>query len=600
MKRKAENREPVKRAPLHDSVRRWTLLFLGTLATFALVLEFGFHLDERTTEALEILDIAIAVVFGLELTIDLALTGGRASRLRWFEYSLAALFALAVISLEWIVSEDAIEALLSTLHLPAVSQLYLILAQIFVLIGAGTHFLREHERMLTAPVRAELMFVGGFAALIALGTALLSLPRSMADGVASLGPVDALFTSTSAVCVTGLAVRDTGSEFSFLGQTILLVLIQVGGLGIITFVGFLVMTSGQSSIPQLVALRKLVNARSVADVGRQILAILLTAVVIEAIGAVALFFLVDRPMGGRLEHGFWALFHSISAFCNAGFALQSDSLTSMRSDWGVCSVIMGLIVIGGLGAPVVRNVVDVLWSRLPRRGPRIARARVRLGVQSRITLVLTGLLIVLGALLFGALESSGGVLAGQDLGSGTLMSLFQSTTTRTAGFNTVEIGDLKDATLIVMSGLMVVGASPVSTGGGIKTVAFGILLLTIRSMMTGKRAEIFGRQIPDRFVTAAISIFVVYVFSAIGICFLLSITDPDIGFVDRVVETVSALSTVGLSTGITSELSSAGKLILCVAMFAGRIGPLSLAMTVVRAHGHRATYDLPEEPLVLS
>lgn len=443
-------------------------------------------------------------------------------------------------------------------------------------------------------VRPEVWFVGSFALLTLLGAALLLLPGAVAEDEDALTLVDALFTSTSAVCVTGLTVRDTGSTFTLGGQALLLALIQIGGLGIITFIGMLLISTGKSSVAQLVTLRKIVNANSISDVRRYLLVILLTAGVIEVIGALLLYFSAGEIDGTVPERLFWALFHSVSAFCNAGFSLQADSLVTYSANWPVNLTVMGLIVGGGLGAPVVLDLWDMARTR--RKGYEGKRPRLR--IQSRLTLALTAALILLGALAFGLLEASG-VSADDGTSTRTLTALFQSVTTRTAGFNTVPIDELSDATLILVAVLMVIGASPVSTGGGIKTVAFAVLLLTLRSMLTGRRVEAFGRTIPDRYVRAAMSVFLLYLFGAGLAFFLLSLTDPNIPFADRLFETISAMSTVGLSTGPTAELSASGKLILCAAMFAGRVGPLTLVMTVVGADDSRAAYELPEEPLVL-
>jgi len=576
---------------------RWLLLGLGLLAGVSLIIEFGFAVEERTVQALEWLDTAIAVLFGIELLADLVLSRFRSLRNRWYEYVLLLLFLLAIGALHWLAPATFLRETLTELHLRSVARLYLILIQVFILVGTTIQFLRGQERLLSASIHPGRLFVGGFAALVLGGTLLLLLPRASADPEHPISLSDAFFTSTSAVCVTGLTVRDSGTDFSTFGQLIILGLFQVGGLGIITFVGFVSVVSGKGfSVPQMVALREIVNAPTLGGVRRQILVLIGTAVAIETLGAVILFQSGAFAGDSWVERMHWSVFHSVSAFCNAGFALSSDSVVAYRSDTVVNLCLIGLIVVGGLGAPVVGDVAGRLTWRFRRDSSR--RTRKRVSAQTKISLIVTFGLIVAGFAGFLLLQMPAAE-ATTSLKERTLVAFFQSVTTRTAGFNSVDIGSLQDTTLLMMVGLMVVGASPVSTGGGVKTVAFGLLLLTMRSMMTGRKVEAFGRSIPDRVVRASISIFLLYLFVAGLVVFLLSLTDPGVLLMGRLFETVSALSTVGLSTGITPDLSAGGKLILCATMFAGRIGPLTLAMTIFRSSRREAQYDLPEESMVL-
>lgn len=580
----------------------WALAVLGTMAAVSLVAEYGFTPGERWKRVLATIDVVIACLFGLELLAALVTTRLRSLKERWYEYALLIAFAVTIGILRWGTSSDALVPLLGELRLKSVTKLYLVFVQVFVLFGVLVRALRGQELLLTRDIRPERLFAGGFALLIVLGTLALLLPRSSADPGNPIGVLDAFFTATSAVCVTGLAVRDTGADYSTLGQLVIVFLFQVGGLGIATFVAWLSVASGRGfSVPQNLALRELVNARSLADVRRHVVAIVGTAFAIEAIGATVLF--LGREAGGEslVERLHWSVFHSISAFCNAGFGLESDSLEGFAGDWTINGTIMALIVIGGLGAPVVRECLTYVVRWRPRRDVTRAladpRRRPRLSVQTRISLRVTGILIVVGALLFAACEARG-VLAGRPAGEWFTLSLFQSVTTRTAGFDTVPMGALGDATLVVLIVLMAIGASPVSTGGGIKTVAIGVLFATLRAMVRGRNVETFGRTIPVIIVRSSVSIFLSYVILAVGIVFALSVTDPGIGMRDRVFEAVSALSTVGLSTGVTAQWTAAGKIVLCLAMFAGRVGPLTMAITVFRSRPAPA-YSYPEETVVL-
>lgn len=585
--------EPVPFARRREGWRRWIPLGLGALAGVSLLLEYGLHLREETERLLEVLDLVIAGLFGLELVSDLLLSRGRALRRRWHELLLLLLFVFALPAAGWLLPDETLGGLLHAFRVRSAARLYLLGLQVYILSSMLLQFVRGQEGLLGAQVRPGRLFVGGFAGLVLVGTGLLLLPGASAHADAPISVLDAFFTATSAVCVTGLAVRDTGGDFSVFGQLVICFLFQVGGLGIITFVALQSLSSKRVfSVPQMVALRELVNAPNMGAVRRHVLAIALTALVIETLGAVVLF--TNLPADGIdvPERLLSSVFHSVSAFCNAGFGLQSDSFVQLRGDAVVNLCLAGLIVIGGLGAPVVLDVFVRGTSRFfKKEGSR------RLTSQTKLSLWMTGALIVGGGIAFAALEWRG-ALAGASALERTLVSFFQSVTARTAGFNTCDIGALGEPALLALGVLMVIGACPVSTGGGVKVVAIGVLLLTMRSMITGRRVEIFGRAVPDRVVRASISLFVLYIASAGTVMFLLSLTDGDLPAVGRTFETVSALSTVGLSTGITADFSPAGKLILCLAMFAGRVGPLTLVMTVFRARAG-APYDLPEEAMVV-
>ena len=255
-------------------------------------------------------------------------------------------------------------------------------------------------------------------------------------------------------------------------------------------------------------------------------------------------------------------------------------------------MIRDLLAFRGTTLPVFRNL---------RFFKRLHQGTIpsRMSLQSKLTLILVAVLVVAGTLGFFVLERTH-ALRDAPLGGSILASLFQAVTPRTAGFHTIAMGELQSATLILVIVLMVIGAGPVSTGGGIKTVTFGVMLLTLRSMLTGREdVGAFGRTIPRMIVRAAISVFVIYVMVATAVVFLLSITDPHMDFLSQVFEAVSALSTTGLSTGVTADLSGAGKLVLCLAMFAGRVGPLTLVMSIFRSRRASQALQYPEETLVV-
>jgi trk system potassium uptake protein TrkH len=347
-----------------------------------------------------------------------------------------------------------------------------------------------------------------------------------------------------------------------------------------------------------------VNAPALSDLKRQIAGILLATGLIELVGVVLIYQFLPRDED-PLSRINWSVFHAVSAFCNAGFALQSDSLVRFQADTGLVFTFMALIVLGGLGFLVIPELLGYRFTRGPLfrrlaffRRLHAGQTPARLSVQTKLGLRVTLALLAAGLIGFWVLEFNH-TLRGRPIGEGFLIAAFQSVTPRTAGFNTVPIDGLQDATLVMLMMLMVIGACPVSTGGGIKTVSFGILLLALRSMVTRReRVEAFGRTIPAKTLFAALSVFVLYVVSAGAGLFLLAWFDSQMQLQDQVFEVISALSTVGLSTGITASLSPASKLVLCVAMFVGRVGPISLVLSVFQSRPVLA-YEFPEEEVVV-
>jgi len=585
------------------------MALVAMTALASLLVEYGFKVPAPMAGYLALLDYALAAVFGLNLALILKRSPGRLNELRtrWIEFALFTAFVVGAGVLFLAGTEENLEGFLSVIHMRSVAKLLLALVQIFLFVNVTLRGLEFQEKYISSKIPAEYLLVGSFAALILIGSLLLSLPRATAAGVAPLSFMDAFFTATSAACVTGLSVRDVGTEFSVLGQWVVLGLFQVGGLGIITFVAFgSVLATKKFSIPQTVALRDLTNSGNLTEGRRFVWQVVLWMLLIELAGALALFSMAPAGDLDFIQRAFWAVFHSVSAFCNAGFSLQSDSFESMGGSVGINLTIMGLIVLGGLGMPVSRELIRYKLTRSPffRRFDYFKRAHQgkahkRLSLQTRISLWMTLILILVGGIGFLALES-GGVFSDCSIGGKLLSASFQSVTTRTAGFNSVSFGDLGDATLVLVIGLMAIGAGPVSTGGGIKTVTFAVLLASTRAMITGRHnVEVMGRTLPRVLVRGALSVFVLYVMTAGITVFLLSITDPGIALRDKLFETISALSTVGLSTGVTGDFSTGGRIVLCLTMFIGRVGPMALIFSVFRSRRSAEEYQFPEEELVV-
>jgi trk system potassium uptake protein TrkH len=424
------------------------------------------------------------------------------------------------------------------------------------------------------------LVLASFLATIAIGTLLLKLPMATQTGQISWS--DALFTATSGVCVTGLVVVDTGSYFTTFGQCVVLTLIQIGGLGLMTISVVLFAWVGRSiSFRHRMIMQDLFAHTPRSDIFRLVKSILLLTAVAEIAGGLVLsvFWSRGMPLGQAVFTGF---FHSISAFCNAGFSLFPDSMMRYRGDVLLNGTVCALIVLGGIGFPVLYDLQ--CWVQFRKR------QRCRLSIQTKTVLLTTGILIVAGAAMFAALEQSppGG---DQSLGQRILTPIFQSITCRTAGFNTVDIAGLKDATLAMMIFLMFFGASPGSCGGGVKTTTLALLTaFTVSRLRHRRRVDLFRKSVPNETVNRSISLMLLSIGIVGTVLFMilvgnaLDILQPTHGrgeFLALLFETVSAFGTVGLSMGITPELNLWGKCWIIATMLIGRVGVLTFSYIIV-------------------
>ncbi len=433
------------------------------------------------------------------------------------------------------------------------------------------------RRMMLSPARLS---VAGFLLIILLGTVLLMLPAAAAGD--RLGFVDALFTATSASCVTGLIVVDTGSAFSLFGQLVILALIQVGGLGIMTLSTlFILMAGRRPSLTGRMAIQDAFTHSQDRTPGEILWDVIRFVVVAETIGVTILFlcFLPDYP---PLQAFYTALFHSVSAFCNAGFSLFSDSLSGYREHWMVNLTVCGLIITGGLGF--------IVLSELNRRPLLKRRTWSRLSLHSKLVLFTTALLLAAGTLLILFLEW-GNTLAPLSLPNRVLAAFFQSTTLRTAGFNTLPIGEMANVTLFFFILFMFIGGGPGSCAGGVKvTTISSLFLVGLSRFRHHYRPTVFYRTIAESSITKAMSVVLTSLFLlAAGTgCILITelgeVPHPESRgkFLELLFEMVSAFGTVGLSTGVTEGLTLLGRLIITAAMFTGRLGPLVVALAVTR------------------
>lgn len=425
----------------------------------------------------------------------------------------------------------------------------------------------------------SLLVATSFVLLIAVGTVFLSLPVAAPEGQ-HVAPADALFTATSAACVTGLIVLDTPNDFSVFGHVVILILIQVGGLNIMVLSTFAALLLGRNvGLRGEAALGDVLDLASPATAVRLVIFIVLTTIAVEAGGAIALGLRWAAHGAPPLVAAWNGLFHSVSAFCNAGFALQTDSLVMFSEDPWVLLTVSALIVGGGLGFAVLAGV----WTRL--RGGR----RPAVEVQTRVAVTASAVLIVLGWLLVAGFEWRG-CLDGMSVADRLVNALFQSVTARTAGFNSIDIGALRPVTVLVMMVLMFIGASPGGTGGGIKTTTLVVLLAAIPAI-AARRNElvVFRRRLPLSIVYRAAAIAVVGL-GLVILCAGALMASQDGSFESLLFESVSAFGTVGLSLGTTASLDGFGKIVVVLAMAAGRVGPLTLALLLGQARETRLSY----------
>lgn len=414
------------------------------------------------------------------------------------------------------------------------------------------------------------ILVLGFGLIILLGSFLLTLPFSTTNGE-GLSFLNALFTATSATCVTGLVVVDTGTTFTVAGQVIILCMIQVGGLGFMTFATFFAFLLGKRiSLKERILLQESLNNLSMEGIVRLAQRILIFTAVIEFTGALLLSirFSFDMDIGKAIYFG---IFHSVSNFNNAGFDLMGEfhSLTGYVDDPTVTLTISSLIILGGIGFIVMNELFEYRISK-------------RLSLHTKIVLMTSITLLAVGTAGIFLLEYSNGLtLKPLSLSGKILGSFFQSVTARTAGANTLNIGDLTQSSLLLIILLMFVGASPGSTGGGIKTTTFTTLIGAVWSQIRGKEDVIFYRQrIEYETIYKALTVTFSGIFLVVVMSLILTISEHGQDFLAILFEVTSTFATVGLSMGLTPELSPLGKTLIIFTMFAGRVGPLTIAYAV--------------------
>lgn len=436
---------------------------------------------------------------------------------------------------------------------------------------------RRHIRS-DVPMSAQSIIALGFLAIILIVTALLMLPVSSAAGTMT-DPLTALFTATSAVCVTGLVVVDTATHWSLFGKLVLITGIQIGGLGVMTVMALVSMLLGQRiGLRQRTLLQESVASLHIGGIVRLVRRAMIGTALVEGLGAVLLAFRFVPSLGWPRGLGY-SLFHSISAFCNAGFDLMGTisgpytSLESFVSDPLVNLTVIALILVGGIGFFVWDDLIECRfrWKRMQ--------------LHTRLVLLLSALLVLVPAVLFYAFERTN-AMAGLDTGGRVLASLFSAVTPRTAGFDTIATAELSDASALLTLLLMLTGGNPGSTAGGAKTTTMLLVLLLATSMLRREEdVHIMGRRIDMSLMRRACAIVVIYVSLAMVSTLVLCALQPELALRDVLLEVFSAVDTVGMTTGITRQLGTASRLILIALMYAGRLGSLTFAILIA----HRRT-----------
>ncbi len=479
---------------------------------------------------------------------------------------------------------------------------------VWVVIAVILSFVREfsvvnlnYKRTLLNPAQ---LFVASFMLITIAGTFLLMMPRATHTAISF---VDALFTSTSAVCVTGLIVVDTGSYFTEFGQVIIITLIQIGGLGILTFASYFgYFFKGGSSYENQLAISDMTNSKKIGEVFSTLKYVILTTLSIELASGILIYAFLDAAnFQSQYQQLFFATFHAISAFCNAGFSTLPNGLyeEGFRYNYLLQITIILTFVLGGLGFPIVSNIIN-FWKYWIKKHFSVGKNKANfkpwvLTLNSRITLVTTFSITAVAFIAFYLLEYNN-TLAEHDGFGKIVTALFGATTPRTAGFNTIDTGSMLFSTTMIVFLLMWIGASPASTGGGIKTSTFAIATLNILSLAKGKtRIEVFKREIADisvrrAFATISLSLIVI----GFGIM-LISVFDSEKKLIDIGFECFSAYSTVGLSRGVTADFSTISKLILVVIMFVGRVSMLTMVMAIFKKIKFK-NYRYPTEEITIN
>jgi trk system potassium uptake protein TrkH len=561
----------------------------GIAAFISLFLKYGFHLSENWVVNLMILDEIIAAVFVVTLLVKFIISDKKWQFVRQspFEFILLFLFIVSII-IEEIISIEEPHFLIKRSTSHSFIKFYFIIIQIYIIVNGIISLAKTKEKWLFFSMNPARILMLSYVIAIVLGMFMLKLPKATYAGISW---IDAFFTSTSAVCITGLTTLNISQVFSFEGQVFILFLIQLGGLGIITLTSFIALFIQKGfRLKDQIIVQEILDNENLSSLTSILKAIVAITFISELAGAIVLYFSWQNLGLPEFERLFSAVFHSVSAYCNAGFSIFPNGLETTGYSFNAISLItlMLLIILGGLGFYTYSDILHIGEIKLfHKKG---------LSLQSKIIIIGTLVLIISGALIIWITQHS----LWKDLppGKQILNVFFLSITSRTAGFSTVSVGQLAIPTLMMLILLMYIGGAPNSTSGGIKLTTMMTLLASIRTFVRGKnRVEIGWNTIPMRTVRRAFIVFSVSVILIFFVLFIMTWTEKH-SFIDLLFEIISAFGTVGLSTGITPELTTTGKLLITLVMFAGRIGLFSFAVAMSEVQDDKS-YTFPETNLMV-
>lgn len=580
------------------------ILVISIIAPLGLVYMFGFPQTQASTWYLETGYQGMLILMWLAVTLRVLLGGYKTkrskqtSRILWGVYILLTIIAIFNFALryQWLTDDHFLET---------VSAPWLVIGTL--LIVSGIELGRAVSNLLSRHINPAAILAGSFAIFILVGSLLLMLPNCTYNGISY---IDSLFTASSAVCITGLTTVSLPETFTTTGQIIILILVQIGGLGIMTFTSFFAFFfMGQTSLKSQVQLSDILSSDIMGGLGRTLLKIFIVTVSIELFGALLLFATIhnEATFASPGESFYFSIFHSISAFCNAGFSTLPDGLynPAVRYLWGIPTIISWLVIFGGIGFPIFSNFLTILGNgfrnlfRLAVRQPMIRRPR-KWSLNSYIVLKMTAILLI-GAWVFVLWAEWNHSLAGYPVSGKLAHGFMMAVTPRSAGFASVNLHQMLPATLILTSILMWIGAGPQSTGGGIKVTTFYIALKNIGRTIRGveRPLEVNKRQIPAGSVRRAFAVIAVTL-TTLGVSIIvLSLLEPEIPLDELAFEAVSALGTTGLSLGATPELGDAAKGIIIVLMFVGRVGIVSLMTIFIRRESFHP-YSYPKEEILIN
>lgn len=573
-------------------------LLASIAALCLLVYEFGFKIAPETHRQIFVAYQIFLQIFLLTGVIRILLNPREFRHEKGFWIEVAVMLALLGIVV--------INSILEEKDIPGLHKINHIVSYVLLIFISTIQVSKEIVSTLQRHLKPELMFAYSFLFIILLGAFLLMLPRAHRG---NLEFVDALFTSASAVCVTGLTVVDISSSFTVTGQVILLSLIQIGGIGVMTFTSFIAMSFfSQTSFQDQMALKSILNEESMNNIFKTLFYTLFTTLFIEMAGTYLLWVQIRELDTSLIPNKFFfSLFHSVSAFCNAGFSTLSENLYSpiVRHLYGFQSWIAILIILGGIGFPIVFNYsrlinhkIRNLFYRLTGSSRRMPSHVRIVSTTTRTVITFTLILLVAGTILFLFFEYNNS-LKHLTTGRKVATSFFAAVTPRTAGFNNLPTVSFLPQTIFLTLILMWIGASPMSTGGGIKTTTFAVALKSMYSVVRGKKqAELFNRQLTPENVNRAAAIILLSILWIGFATTLISITDPQ-GTVKQILfEVTSALSTVGLTLDFTPTLSDSGKIIISITMFVGRVGLITLLSGVFHQQPAK-TYAYANDTVIL-